>query len=399
MAPLKALRERKHELSRQANNLFVNVGDRTWTQDEQKSYDTIVDEIERLNAQIAALEKINDERAELVVTQELTSGKKKVEASVKDILALYLRKGANASAEELASIRNAMSTTTGSEGGFTVPTEVARTVIDALKAYGGMRRVAQIVPSSSGNAWSYPGSDGTAEEGEIVGENAAATTGEITFTTVPLVVYKYSSKKIALPWELVQDSGIDIVQFVIDRLATRIGRITNKHFTIGTGTSQPHGVVTRSGVGKVGSTGQTTTVTYDDLVDLQHAVDASYRALGAVFMMNDLTVRSIRKIKDTSNRPIFVPGYDVNSVNAPDTLLGAPIIVNNDVPVMAANAKSILYGSFQSYIIRDVMDVEVRRFDDSAFALNGQVGFCGWSRTGGNLMNTGAVRHYQNSAT
>jgi HK97 family phage major capsid protein len=399
---MQALRERKQSLAKEANNLLANAGDKVWSKEDQAAYDLKLDEIERVSAQISAHQKALDADAEKIVAaaeKDVKSGKAK-EVSINDIVSLYLRKGDKVSAEEALSIRNAMSTTTGSEGGFTVPTEIAKTVIDALKAFGGMRNVASIITTAAGNDWQYPGSDGTSEVGEIVGQNAAATTGEITFSQVPLVVYKYSSKKLALPWELVQDSGIDIVSFVVDRLATRLGRINNTHFTVGTGTAQPFGIVTRATSGKVGTTGQTLTVIYDDLVDLEHSVDTAYRARpGVGYMMNDLSVRNIRKIKDTQGRPIFVPGYDVAGAGAPDTLMGRRIDVNQDVPVMAANARSILFGDLSSYTIRDVMQVEIRRFDDSAFALNGQVGFCGWNRTGGNLLDTAAVKFYQNSAT
>ena len=89
-----------------------------------------------------------------------------------------------------------------------------------------------------------------------------------------------------------QDSVIDIVAFVVNRLATRLGRITNTHFTVGTGSSQPFGIVTRAASGKVGTTGQTTTVIYDDLVDLEHSVDPAYRR-NAAYMMNDASVKVI----------------------------------------------------------------------------------------------------------
>lgn len=399
---MQALRERKQSLAKEANNLLANAGDKVWSKEDQTAYDIKLDEIERVSAQIDAHQKALDADAEKIVAsaeKDVKSGKAK-ELSINDIVSLYLRKGDKVSAEDALTIRNAMSTTTGAEGGFTVPTEIAKTVIDALKAFGGMRNVASIITTAAGNDWQYPASDGTAEVGEIVGQNAAATTGEITFSQVPLVVYKYSSKKLALPWELVQDSGIDIVAFVVDRLATRLGRINNTHFTVGTGTGQPSGIVTRATSGKVGITGQTLTVIYDDLVDLEHSVDPAYRSRpGVGYMMNDLSLRNIRKIKDTQGRPIFVPGYDVAGSGAPDTLMGRPIDINQDVAVMAANAKSILFGDLASYMIRDVMQVEIRRFDDSAFALNGQVGFCGWNRTGGNLMDTAAVKFYQNSAT
>lgn len=396
---IQALRERKDELAKQANNMIANAGDKVWSKEEAAAYDQMTDEIGRINAQIKAITEQADLDAENMIGEAAKNSKKTT--TLHDAVALYLRKGMNLSAQELAMVQNAMSTTTGSEGGFTVPTEIATMVIDALKAFGGMRSVANIIRSSAGNDWQYPASDGTSEVGEIVGQNAAATSLDITFSQVPLVTYKYSSKKIALPWELVQDSVIDIVAFVVNRLATRLGRITNTHFTVGTGSSQPFGIVTRAASGKVGTTGQTTTVIYDDLVDLEHSVDPAYRR-NAAYMMNDASVKVIRKIKDSQGRPIFVPGYEAGAVvngGAPDTLMGRRIVVNQDVAVMAANAKSILFGDFSLYTIRDVMSAEVRRFDDSAFALNGQVGFCGWQRCGGNLLDTAGVKYYANSAT
>ena len=396
---IQALRERKDELAKQANNMIANAGDKVWSEEEAAAYDQMTDEIGRINAQIKAITEQADLDAEKMIGEAAKNSKKTT--TLHDAVALYLRKGMNLSAQELAMVQNAMSTTTGSEGGFTVPTEIATMVIDALKAFGGMRSVANIIRSSAGNDWQYPASDGTSEVGEIVGQNAAATSLDITFSQVPLVTYKYSSKKIALPWELVQDSVIDIVAFVVNRLATRLGRITNTHFTVGTGSSQPFGIVTRAASGKVGTTGQTTTVIYDDLVDLEHSVDPAYRR-NAAYMMNDASVKVIRKIKDSQGRPIFVPGYEAGAVvngGAPDTLMGRRIVVNQDVAVMAANAKSILFGDFSLYTIRDVMSAEVRRFDDSAFALNGQVGFCGWQRCGGNLLDTAGVKYYANSAT
>lgn len=402
---IQALRERKQALAKEANHILVENGDKVWSKEDQSSYDQKMDGLELCNAQINAHQASLEAAADKIVNEaERNIGKgKSVEVSVKDAVALYLRKGLNLSAEESLTVRNAMSTTTGTEGGFTVPVEIAKIVIDALKAYGGMRLVASVIATASGNDWQYPASDGTSETGEIVGQNAAVATGELTFTQVPLVVYKFSSKKIALPWELIQDSAIDVVAFVVQRLVTRLGRITNTKFTIGTGTAEPFGVVARATSGKVGTTGQTLTVTYDDLVDLQHSVDPAYRQQGTCrFMMHDASVKVIRKIKDSQNRPIFTPGYEANAMiegGMPDQLMGNSIVVNQDVAVMAANVKSILFGDFSKYMIRDVMNTEIRRFDDSAFALNGQVGFCGWSRAGGNLLDTAAVKFYQNSAT
>ena len=398
---IQALREQLSHETRAAKALLDANGDRAWSKEDQAKYDAHMDKSESLQAQIKAHQRMLDADAERQFNDASKDASKRGggEISALDAVALYLRHGANVSADQAVAIRNAMSTTTSSEGGYTVPTEVATMVIDALKAFGGMREVAQVLSSSNGQAWNYPSSDGTSEVGEIVGENAAATGADITFGSVPLVVYKYSSKKIALPWELIQDSAIDVVGFVVNRLAQRLGRITNTHHTVGTGSSQPFGLMARASSGKVGTTGQTTTVIYDDLVDLVHSVNRAYRG-NATFMMADTSLRVVRKIKDSQGRPIFNPGYETGVPGgAPDTLLGYRLTVNDDVAAMAANAKSIAFGDMKQYVIRDVMDVAVRRFDDSAFALNGQVGFCGWTRTGGNLLDTASVKFYQNSAT
>lgn len=399
---IQALRERKQALAKDANHILAEKGDQAWSKDDQTKYDGIMDEMERVGTQIAAHQRMLDQEADNFFNQGAGKGGKKTGDEVDAVMAvaLYLRHGNNVSAEQAVAIRNAMSTTTAAEGGFTVPTEVAAMVVESLKAFGGMRDVAEILTTESGAALSYPTSDGTAEEGEIVGENAAAGAGDITFGSAALNPFKYSSKKIALPVELIQDSAIDVVAFVVARLAQRLGRITNKHYTIGTGTGQPFGVVPRATSGKVGTTGQTLTVTYDDLVDLEHSVNSAYRN-GAAFMMADTSVRTIRKIKDTAGRPIFTPSYEAGgTAGGFDLLLGRRVVVNDDMAPMAANARSIVFGQLNQYKIRDVAgSVVMRRFDDSAFALNGQVGFCGWMRTGGNLIDTGAVKFYQNSAT
>lgn len=398
---IQALRERLAALKKDANALLAAKGDQVWSKEDQAKFDGLMDEADRVESQIKATQRMIDEdankRFDDAAKQAAKSGGEKF--SVKDAVAVYLRHGDKVTAEQALQIRNAMSTTTGSEGGFTVATEVPAMLIEALKAFGGMREVAEIIQTAAGNDWQYPANDGTAETGEIVGQNAAATTGETTFSQVPLVVYKYSSKKIALPWELIQDSAIDVVGFVLRRLAERLGRITNTHFTVGTGTGQPSGVMTRATLGKTGTTGQTTSVIYDDLADLFYSVNRSYRT-NARWMMADSSMKVVRKIKDTTGRPIFTPGYEYGiTQDQPDLLMGKPIVINDDVAAMAANARSIAFGDFKQYVIRDVMEVMLRRFDDSAFALNGQVGFCGWQRTGGNLLDTGAVKYYANSAT
>lgn len=399
MSNIQALREKIANLATQANHLIAEKGSATWTPEEQAKFDGFANEINAAKAAISNIEKMRELDADNFFQDASNQAGKQGDAetmSAKVAMALYLRFGNNVSAEQAAQIRNAMSTTTTTEGGYTVPSEIASMVIDKLKAFGGMREVSSILSTATGVAMNWPTSDGTADVGAIVGQNTAVNAADITFGTIGLNPFYYTSNKIALPLELIQDSAIDVVGYVVDRLATRIARIQNTHFTVGAGTTLPDGVIPKAATGKTGTTGQTLTVIYDDLVDLKHSVNRAYRS-NARFMMNDLSVAVVSKLKDTTGRPIWTPSV---IAGAPDTLLGFPVAINDDVAVMAANAKSIAFGDFSKYTIRDVAGTTaLRRFDDSAFALSNQVGFCAWTRSGGNLLDTAAVRVYANSAT
>ena len=397
---IQALREKIANLSAQAKHLLNEKGDAIWNAEEQAKFDGFTNEIEQAKSQIKAAEKLReleaDEFFNSADSKIVKPGQEDVTIDALTAMALYMRHGNNVTAEQAVAIRNAMSTTTTTEGGYTVPAEIATMVIDKLKAFGGMRDVATILTTATGGNMNWPTSDGTADVGAIVGQNTAVSAADITFGTIGLNPFYYSSNKIALPLELIQDSAIDVVAYVVDRLATRIARIQNTHFTTGAGTTLPDGVIPKSATGKTGTTGQTLTVIYDDLVDLKHSVNRAYRA-NARYMMNDLSVAVVSKIKDTTGRPIWETAIQQG---APDTLLGKPVVINDDVAVMAANAKSIAFGDFSKYTIRDVANTTViKRFDDSAFALINQVGFCGWQRSGGNLLDTAAVKVYVNSAT
>jgi HK97 family phage major capsid protein len=407
---IQALREQRAAKAQELHTL-VNNKDEAWSDAKQTIYDQGMAQIDELDGKIKRIQDVNARLADEALSGNVIDaaerlGKDKKSEGAK-LFARWMRVGESGlTAEERQAIQNTMSTTTNSEGGYTVPVEVANSVLDALKAFGGMRRVATVIRTDKGNDMNFPTSDGTSETGELVAQNASAAAADATFGVKSLSVYKYSSKIVAVPIELLQDSNVDIEAFVRNRLVTRLGRITNTHFTTGTGTSQPNGIVTAAGSGKVGTTGQTGTVIYDDLVDLQHSIDPAYRELGNCrFMMNDASVKVIRKIKDGQSRPIFVPGYDGDIIpgrpgGIPDSLLGDPIQVNQDIATMAANAKSILYGDFSFYTIRDAMDVQMFRFTDSVYASKGQVGFLAFLRSGGNFVDVGgSVKYYQNSAT
>lgn len=404
---LKELRDRRDAKATELQKFHDSTVDKKWTPEFQSTYDELMGEIVDLDNSIRRTEdlaRIAAEGLEPTPGNLPTLTDEKREQLEKDKKAVafnkFLRRGWEGfTNEEIIELRNTMSTTTDAEGGYTVASEVASRVVEAMKAFGGMREVATIQPTSKGNPLSWPTTDGTAEEGEIIAENASATDLDIAFGTLAIGAYKYSSKVVTVPFELMQDSEIDVEALVRGRIDSRLARIENKHFTVGTGSGQPRGVVTASTAGKVGASGQTITVLYDDLVDLIHSVDPVYRSAGR-FMLHDTMLQTLRKLKDGDGRPHFWASTDNLAEALPMSLMGYPIKINQDMPTPAANAKSILFGDFSKYLIRDVMSVTLFRFTDSVYTKKGQVGFLAWMRADGNFIDVGpSMKHYAHAAS
>jgi HK97 family phage major capsid protein len=261
-----------------------------------------------------------------------------------------------------------------------------------------VRSAAQILQSADGRNLPWPTTDDTANVGEMLAENIADATQDIVFGQTILKSSKFSSKIVLVSRELTEDSGIDLQAELERLLAERIGRAQNPKFTVGNGSTEPQRCVVGASQGKVGIAGQTTSVIWDDLVDLYHSIDPLYRMSGsAVWMMNDSTLAAVRKLKDSAGQPIVTTpgGADVTGEGF---ILGRRIVVNNDMAPMSASAKSVLFGDFSQFVIRDSLGFALLRLQER-YAEIGQVGFLAFQRSDSRYVNTAAVKYYSNAAS
>lgn len=295
-----------------------------------------------------------------------------------------------------STIENAQGVGTGSAGGYTVPPAFRDIIIEQLLFMASMRQWAEVIQTETGATLPWPTVNDTANEGAILGENTQDTEQDVVFGQADLGAYMYTSKIVRVSLQLLNDNAFNLDRWLARALAARIARIQNRHFTVGTGTNQPDGIITSAVVGKTGAAGQVTTIIYDDLVDLSDSIDPAYTESGNVgWMMSQAARKVIRKLKDTQNRPLWEPSIQVG---VPDTLLGYPLRLNNYVPAPAASAKSVLFGDIrEAYVIRDVQDFQLMQLRER-YADFLQVGFLGFQRSDGTMQNSSAVRVYQHPA-
>jgi HK97 family phage major capsid protein len=278
-------------------------------------------------------------------------------------------------------IRAAQGVGSGGAGGYAVPDEAMRPLVEAMKLIGGVLPYATIVNSTTGADLPIPTDNETAVKGEIVNENTQHNEGDIVLSQVVLQSFLYSSKIVRVSIQLMDDAGFDFGAYVMRKLGERIGRVTAEHWVTGDGGSKPRGIATAASVGKTAASA--TAVTYDELVDLLHSVDPIYRAKGT-WLMNDTTYAALRKLKDGQQRAL----YGDMAGDAPNMLLGHPISIDPNMPGMTASQKSILFGDLSTYYIRLVRAPRVLRLEER-YADYLQLGFLGFLRADGDPIDGG----------
>ena len=419
---LSVMQEHRERLIRQAGDLR-GANNTFETDDKRSAFDKIMVDVEALGVRIEDVER-NDrldalrrttlpdsQRPSRTPTEEDRQAARAIHERAMGKYIRNARMDRLTDEEQIALERGGaldaetrdMATSAGADGGFVVApdTRFYGSIVQALKFFGGMEAAgSEVITTDTGADLPIPTSDDTGNTGSIVGEAGSHASG--TSPTVGqkvLHAYLYSSLIIKVSIQFLRDSSIDVESWLGARIGERLARIQNTHFTTGTGVGQPQGVMTASTQGRQAATGNSTSIPFDDVYRLIHSVDVAYRNNRCKFMMRDATALELRLAKDGNNRYLWP---EMGSVQAgqPMTLAGYPVVINNDVAAMAASAKSVSFGDHFSYKIRRVSGIAVVRLNE-LYAANGQVGFLGFMRADGGLVDAGQgpVKHFANSAS
>lgn len=275
-------------------------------------------------------------------------------------------------------LHNVMSEGADADGGYLVPTEFENQIVSGLQEANIIRSIAKTISTGAERKIPIAATHSTAQ---WTPENGAYTESNPTFAQKTVDAYKLTDL-VKVSIELLQDSFFNLESYIAGEFSRAFGVAEEEAFCVGAGTGQPTGIFNAANGGQVGVTaGSPTAITVDNIIDLIYALKSPYRR-NAVFLMRDVTVSALRKLKDSNGAYLWQPSVQAGQ---PDRLLGYPIYTSPYAPAVAAATLPIAFGDFSNYWIADRMGRTVQRLNE-LYAGNGQVGFIATERVDGKVI-------------
>ena len=282
-------------------------------------------------------------------------------------------------------VTDALQVGTDSEGGYLVPDEFEKTLIEALEEENIFRKLATVIKTSSGDrkipVVASKGSASWVDEEGLIPES------DDSFGQVSIGAYKLGTL-IKVSNELLNDSVFNLEAYISKEFGRRCGAKEEEAFFNGNGTGKPTGILDAT-YGAI--TGVTTDavdkITADEIIDLFYSLKAPYRKR-AVWVLNDSTVKAIRKLKDGNGNYLWQPAL---TEGTPDTILGRPVYTSAYMPSIAAGARTVIFGDLSYYWVADRQGRTFKKLSE-LYATTDQTGFMATQRVDGKLILREAVK-------
>jgi len=273
-------------------------------------------------------------------------------------------------------VHNVLSTSPDADGGYLVPVEFERRIIKGLDEANVIRRIARTISTSAERKIPIAADKSVAR---WTPENAPIQESTLKFDQKTIDAYKLTDL-IRISIELLQDSMFNLEHYIADEFARAFGVAEEEAFCIGNGQGQPTGIFRETGGGTIGVTAGAN-INTDNLIDLIYALKSPYRR-NASFLMRDITVSAIRKLKDANGQYLWQPSVQAGE---PDKLLGYRLYTSPYVPAVEVGSLPVAFGDFNHYWVADRMGRTVQRLNE-LYAGNGQVGFIATQRVDGKVI-------------
>jgi len=384
MSFINELSEKRANLVKQAQNVLDNAQkeNRSVNAEEQANFDKIMVEVDSIKKDIDNRSKIAGLENKSVILPK-AEDKEEVKhfsqkASYRKAFDSYCRHGRSGmNSQELRDLEVGTST----EGGNITAQEYEKALLQGMDEFNFMRKICTVITTASDRNIPVETSISTAtwvdEEG-VVTKTSDPVFGKVTLSAYALKhIVKYSM-------ELAQDSVFDLAGYLGTQLGRAFGIAEETAFVYGTNSGQPNGALYVAAQGV--KTASASAITGDELLDFHYSLAKPYRD-GAVYVFNDATVATLRKLKDGNGQYIWTPGFAAE----PDTILGKPVYTSSACPTIAGDAKVGLFFNPKYYVIADRAN-SIYKMLDQLYAENGQYGIFAMKRTDGDLTLAAAAK-------
>jgi len=390
------LRGQRAELIKGATNIVENAQKegRSLNAEEKSKFDAMEADARSIKEQIDIIERTAEMKKELAANAEVREAAPK--ATRKGAFEKYLRNGMGAlnsnERSMMAELRGTSTQIAGTDslGGFLVPQDFSNELDMATLFTGEVERLAKKLNTAGGALLDYPTINDTATDAGLTAEAAAVTVQDMTFANAQLSAYNYASQ-VRVSMQLLQDNAFDLNAFLAEAMGERIARATNAAFTTGTGSSQPQGIITGATLGNTAASA--TAIAADDILDLIHSIDPSYRNKPTFGLMaNDSVISVIRSLGlgSANDFPIFIPSM---TAGEPDKLFGFNLYYNNDMAsAITTGQKTLLAADFSKFVVRSAGGVQMVRLNER-YMDELEVGFVSYARKDAKVLDSRAVKY------
>ncbi len=355
-------------------NGFVSAEDAATYDKMEEEVQSLTKEIDRLTRQAAIDEQLSKATSEPITnkpTAKIPAEKTgRASDSYKQGILTALR-------TNFRTISDVLQEGVDADGGYLVPVEYDKRLIDVLEEENIMRKLANVIKTSGERKINIAA---TKPAAAWINEGEALTFSDATFGQKNLDAHKLHVA-IRVTEELLYDSAFDLEKYIISEFGKALGNAEEDAFLNGNGSNKPTGIFDATNGGTVAGT-LTADIKSDDLLDLIYALKRPYRK-NASFIMNDKTLAQLRKLKDNNGAYIWQPSYQAGE---PDKVLGYNIHTSAFAPEGA-----IAFGDYKYY---NIGDRGTRSFQElrELYAGNGMIGYVGKERVDGLLVLPEAVQ-------
>lgn len=356
----------------------------TLSADDSATYDKMEKEITDLTDAIERARRAEEREAEMAkpmntpLTTKPQMGKVEEEKTGR-ASDDYRKAMLNALRTNFRQISNVLQEGVDSDGGYLVPEEYDKRLIDVLSEENIMRGLATTIRTSGEHKINIAA---TKPAASWIEEGGALTFGDATFDQIIMDAYKLHVA-IKVTEELLYDNAFGLENYIITQFGKALGNAEEDAFLNGDGEHKPTGLFHATKGGQIAfTTSGANTIASDEILNLIYSLKRPYRKK-ASFILNDKTLANIRTLKDNNGAYIWQPSYQAGE---PDRLAGYALHTSAYAPTDA-----VAFGDYSYY---NIGDRGTRSFAElkELFAGNGMIGYVAKERVDGKLILPEAVQ-------